>query len=232
MNYYTFLSKKNEKRNKRRVKGEEIKPYYTDIENTDYHEVGIDEVGRGPLFGRVYVACVILPKGDSSFQYSLLKDSKRFSSEKKLLKVYEYIKKRALSYSVHYEDETTIDTHNILETTLRAMHKCLMKLSIEPNFILVDGDKFRPYKDIPYQCIEGGDDWYASIAAASILAKVERDQYIYKLCIENPYLKVYYKIDKNKGYGTRDHLEGIRTHGISPWHRKSFGICKTTPLHE
>lgn len=230
MDYFQFMSnninKNNRVKREKRGKNESIIPFYTDKNETDVLEVGIDEAGRGPLFGRVYVACVILPKDNSNFNFVNIKDSKRYTSKKKLLEVYEYIKKEAIEYSVHYEDEEYIDKYNILETTLQSMHKCLMKLEKTPNFIVVDGDKFRPYKDIPHKCIEGGDDWYASIAAASILAKVERDLYIEKLCLENPYLNTRYNLNKNKGYGTKEHLEGIRNYGITKWHRKTFGICK------
>jgi len=224
------INKNTRVKREKRGKNESIIHFYTDKNDVNIKEVGIDEAGRGPLFGRVYVACVILPKEKTNFDFSIIKDSKRYTSKKKLLEVYEYIKKEATDYSIHYEDEDFIDKYNILETTLHCMHQCLMKLTTKPNFILVDGDKFRPYRDISHKCIEGGDDWYASIASASILAKVERDLYIEKLCLENPYLNTRYNLNKNKGYGTKEHLQGIREYGITKWHRKTFGICRNYSL--
>ena len=196
-------------------------------------EVGIDEAGRGPMFGRVYAAAVILPK-DDSFNHHLMKDSKRFHSEKKIMEAYEYIKKNALAYSVQYSDEKEIDRINIRQATLQTMHNAIKTLSIAPEMILVDGNDFKPYIRIrdegfhqtQHICIEGGDNKYTCIAAASILAKVERDLYIKDLCEKNPQLDEYYGISGNKGYGTKKHLDGIREHGISEFHRKTYGICR------
>ena len=209
---------------------------YCNDENTI--EIGIDEAGRGPLFGRVYSAAVILPK--DNFDFSQMKDSKKFHSKKKINKVAQYIKDNAVSWSVSYEDEKTIDRINILKATQWSMHKNLNNI-FEKNFtvdskylLLVDGNYFIPYtriveddiKKINHICIESGDNLYASIAAASILAKVERDKYIDELCNLNPELKERYSIHTNKGYGAQKHIEGIKEHGISEWHRKTFGICK------
>jgi ribonuclease HII len=209
---------------------------YCNDENTI--EIGIDEAGRGPLFGRVYSAAVILPK--DNFDFSQMKDSKKFHSKKKINKVAQYIKDNAISWSVSYEDEKTIDRINILKATQWSMHKNLNNI-FEKNFtvdskylLLVDGNYFIPYtriveddiKKINHICIESGDNLYASIAAASILAKVERDKYIDELCELNPELKERYSIHTNKGYGAQKHIEGIKEHGISEWHRKTFGICK------
>ena len=196
-------------------------------------EVGIDEAGRGPMFGRVYAAAVILPK-DDSFNHHLMKDSKRFHSEKKIMEAYEYIKKNALAYSVQYSDEKEIDRINIRQATLQTMHNAIKSLNIAPEMILVDGNDFKPYIRIRDEgfhqtrhiCIEGGDNKYTSIAAASILAKVERDLYIKELCEKNPLLDEYYGINANKGYGTKKHLDGIKEHGISEFHRKTYGICR------
>tara|TARA_Y100000389_G_scaffold178683_1_gene192058 strand:- start:9103 stop:9831 length:729 start_codon:yes stop_codon:yes gene_type:complete len=203
----------------------------------DLIEIGIDEVGRGPMFGRVYVAAVILPFNSSSFNYSLLKDSKKFTSVKKIKEVSEYIKNNCVNYSISWNDEKTIDNINIRVATLKAMHISLDKLINKENnyYLLIDGNDFIPYNiinkhemlsTIQYTCIEGGDNKYCSIAAASILAKVARDEYIEKLCNENPKLNVYYNISKNKGYGTKDHLDGINKYGSTCWHRKTFGINK------
>lgn len=213
-----------------------LNQYYCSDENTI--EVGLDEAGRGPLFGRVYSAAVILPK--DNFDFSQMKDSKKFHSKTKINKVAQYIKDNALYWSVSYEDEETIDRINILKATQWSMHKSLNKIfdkdfSLDSNYLLlVDGNYFIPYtrilddeiKKVNHICIESGDNLYASIAAASILAKVERDKYINELCENNPELKERYSIHTNKGYGAQKHIEGIKEHGISKWHRKTFGICK------
>jgi ribonuclease HII len=222
----------DEKKNKTRVKKEPLKIAYNELpENADETpvlEAGIDEAGRGPLFGRVYAACVILPRDPISFDHSKIKDSKKFSSKKKLLEVYEYIKENAIDYAVWYEDEKTIDKINIRQATQTCMNKSIENMKIKPEFLLVDGCDFicQLEKHIPFMCIEGGDNIYTSIAAASILAKVERDKYIEELCESFPYLEEKYGICSNKGYGTKKHLDGIKEYGITEWHRKTFGICK------
>ena len=194
------------------------------------YEIGIDESGRGPLFGRVYAAGVILPK-DDNFDFSKIKDSKKFSSNKKIKEVEEYIKNNSLYWSVQFEDEKVIDSINILQATQKTMHKCiddiLLQIDSDINImLLIDGTYFNPYNNIPSVCIESGDNTYYSIAAASILAKVARDEYINELCNENTILKDLYSIHTNKGYGSKKHIEGIQNNGITEWHRKSFGICK------
>jgi|UniRef100_A0A6C0CI72 ribonuclease HII len=217
-----------------RVKPEPLKKFYN--EEWDKLEIGIDEAGRGPLFGRVYTAAVILPK-DDTFKYEWLKDSKKFSSQKKILEVANYIKENALDWNVTYNNEKNIDKINIRQSVLSSMHDSIrgvMKDKEKEYLLLVDGNDFKPYIryenelfiPIDHQCIEGGDNKYCSIAAASILAKTERDKYIEKLCDENPELKEKYGIHKNKGYGTREHLMGISNHGITEWHRKTYGVCK------
>ena len=213
--------------------------------NISIIEMGIDEAGRGPMFGRVYAGLVVLPK-DDSFDHSQMKDSKKFHSKKKIEQVAEYIKENAIAWAVEYEDEQIIDKINILQATQSAMHKCiktvltkiteLKDLNLENLLLLVDGNYFKPYSmmnktktkmdTIRYQMIEGGDNKYTSIAAASILAKVERDKYIEELCVENPELIELYGIDSNKGYGSKKHMDGIKKYGITKWHRKTFGICK------
>lgn len=227
-----------------------LKKFYCEDDNL--YEIGIDEVGRGPLFGRVYTAAVILPKEEESFDYSLLKDSKKFHSKKKIDEVAKYIKDNALAWYVSFEDEKVVDEINILQATQKSMHHSIFEVRKEFNkklknqekeetkdysyFLLVDGNYFNPFtyvnsktnkiQSIPHKTIEGGDNKYASIAAASILAKVERDKYIDHLCKENPTLSEYYGIDSNKGYGAKKHLDGIKQHGITIWHRRTFGICK------
>lgn len=197
------------------------------------YEAGIDEAGRGPLFGRVYAAAVILPK--TNFRFDLIKDSKMFSSSKKLDEVSDYIKSNAIAYSISFEETGVIDSMNILNATIKCMHKCVRNLTINPDILLVDGPHFKSYTSfsqddglmsIPHICIPSGDAKYASIAAASILAKSERDFYINTLCDVYPYLDEKYGFKKNKGYGTKQHIEGIKKHGITKWHRKSFKPCQ------
>jgi ribonuclease HII len=211
------------------------------------YEIGVDEVGRGPLFGRVYTAAVVLPK-DDSFDHTKMKDSKKFHNKKKIEKAAEYIKQNAIAYYISYEDEKTVDEINILQATQKSMRTSILEVRkqlIEKTaekkaldiHLLIDGNYFIPItllnkttdklETIPYNFIEGGDNKYSSIAAASILAKVARDKYIDELCAENPELIEKYSIDSNKGYGAKKHLDGIKEHGITIWHRRSFGICKS-----
>jgi len=216
--------------------------YYT--EDKEIIEIGVDEVGRGPMFGRVYCAAVVLPK-DDSFKHENMKDSKKFNSKKKIEETSEYIKENCLYYEVAYEDEKSIDKNNIKSATYIAMHKAIKSLLLRINNnknskILVDGNDFKPLtymdkeeeciKEVSCACIVGGDNKYTAIAAASILAKVERDKYIYDMCEKYPLLNEYYDLLNNKGYGTLKHMEGIRKHGITSWHRKSFGICKDSEI--
>jgi len=215
---------------------------YYDINNK--YEIGVDEAGRGPLLGRVYAAAVILPK-DDSFNHAEMKDSKKFYSKKKIREVAEYIKNNAIAWYVHYEDEKKIDEINILNATYLCMHKCIkniceqikdMETDYTDPFLMIDGKFFKPYsvfKDneiqcLPHICIEKGDGKYTNIAAASILAKVHRDDYIEELCNNYPDLQNKYHTQSNKGYGSKNHLNGIREHGICQFHRKTFGICKTS----
>ncbi len=219
-----------------------LKQYFN--ESLSIYEIGIDEAGRGPMFGRVYAGAVILPKDNPNFKFDWLKDSKKFHSKKKIEQVADYIKENALAWAVEFEDEQTIDEINILQATQSAMHKAiknvLLKLDNSITFdnvlLLVDGNYFKSYtainktktklETIKHLIVEGGDNKFCAIAAASILAKVERDKYIEDLCVQNPELIEYYGIDSNKGYGSKKHLDGIKEHGITKWHRKTFGICK------
>lgn len=200
----------------------------------DVMEIGIDEVGRGPLFGRVYAAAVVLPK-DDTFDHYKMKDSKKFHSKKKIQEVAEYIKSNAIAWSIKYMDEKTIDEINILQATQKAMHESILDVMDKTgqyNYnLLMDGNYFKPFQcannvNYNFWCIEQGDNIYSSIAAASIIAKVERDKYIDDLCLEYPTLKEHYGIDSNKGYGAKRHIDGIKEFGITEWHRKTFGICK------
>jgi ribonuclease HII len=210
-------------------------------ENSSAYEIGVDEVGRGPMFGRVYTASVVLPKDETAFNHFMMKDSKRFHSKKKIDAVASYIKENAIAYSVSYEEAEVIDTINILQATQQAMHKSIKEtikqLPVDAEIqLLIDGNYFKPYstfskerrmfETVSHVCIEGGDNKYTAIAAASILAKVARDQYIADLCEQNPELDEKYGIASNKGYGSKRHLDGIQNNGITVWHRRSFGICK------
>ena len=222
----------NVKEDMKKNKNTPLKSYFNESVSTI--ELGIDEAGRGPMFGRVYAGAVILPK-DNTFDHSLMKDSKKFHSKKKIEQVAEYIKANAIAWAVEYEDEQIIDKINILQATQSAMHKAIKKLvkDLDPEniLLLVDGNYFKPFissnmTKLKFELVEGGDNKFTSIAAASILAKVERDKYIEDLCLKNPELIEHYGIDSNKGYGSKKHMEGIKKHGITKWHRKTFGICK------
>lgn len=221
-------------------------------------EICLDEVGRGPLFGRLYTAAVVLPVNHSLFDETDIKDSKKFSSKEKMKRVAEYIINNCLAYHIDYIDAGVIDEINILQSVYRSMHECIKNIlekisNIQPEInnnnnnenilILVDGNSFRPYcvykeqtgeiQQISHVTIEQGDAKYIGIAAASIIAKVAHDDYIHKLCIEYPILVERYDLANNVGYGTKKHLDGIREHGITEFHRKTYGICKTsivTPL--
>lgn len=207
-------------------------------------EIGADEAGRGPMFGRVYSGAVVLPK-DDSFDHYKMKDSKKFTSKnpKKIQEVAEYIKTHAIAWAVEYEDERVIDEINILQATQSAMHKAIRNVmkqikDLDTNnlFLLIDGNYFKQLtvfnksnnriENAKFDTIEGGDNKFTSIAAASILAKVERDKYIEELCLENPELVEKYGIDSNKGYGSKTHMDGIKKYGITKWHRRTFGLCK------
>ena len=207
-----------------------LKTFY----NEDILEAGIDEAGRGPMFGRVYSAAVIIPQ-DDTFKQPFIKDSKKLS-EKKRNEAYDFIINNSIDWSVTWKDEKYIDSKNIYYATFDSMHETLRKLQVTPEYLLVDGSEFQIYIDkceiIPHKCVVKGDNVYASIAAASILAKVSRDKYINDMCDKYPLLEKYYDLRNNKGYGTKNHMEGIKHYGISPWHRKSFGICGVSKVNK
>ena len=199
----------------------------------DVLEVGLDEVARGCLVGRVYAAAVIWnPSLENIVGHGKkvtkmidnIRDSKKLkpARRKKLAK---FIENYAISYSVAWVDEKEIDIINIRNASFKAMHLALDKLPMKPDNIIVDGNAFEKYEDIEHTCIVKGDDKYLSIAAASILAKTYRDKYLMNLVKKNPIYKVY-DWKNNSAYGTKKHLTAIRKYGITPHHRKTFGICK------
>lgn len=218
-------------------------------ENDSILEIGVDEAGRGPLFGRLYVASVILPKGYSNPE---IRDSKQIKSKRKLKDLCQTIKKEAIAWSVQYVEHDVIDEINIRQSVFRGMHASIRETmtkvpltnhleepitNAKPFFLLIDGNDFKPYMtyceetatygSIPYITVEGGDHTYQSIAAASILAKYERDYYIRALCEQYPELAERYAIDRNMGYGTKSHIEGIEEWGITQWHRNTYARCNT-----
>ena len=179
-------------------------------------ECGTDEAGRGCLAGPVTAAAVIFP---TSFRNNLLNDSKQLSEKKRgLLKP--LIETAATTFAYYHVFEIEIDSINILNASIKAMHNSISKLLISPNYIIVDGNKFKPYKTIPHQTIIKGDCKYLSIAAASVLAKTYRDAYMEKIHEEFP----MYNWKQNKGYPTKEHREAIRKYGITKYHRKSFRL--------
>jgi ribonuclease HII len=177
-------------------------------------EAGIDEVGRGCLAGPVVSAAVILPSG---FSHTLIKDSKKLSPKKRI-ESFEIIMENALSVGIGIISPETIDRINILQATFESMSCALDHLGIKPTKLLVDGDRFPGYKNIPYECIIKGDTKIASISAASIVAKVTRDRLMEKLAPEFP----AYKWESNFGYGTADHMKALEEIGLSIHHRKTF----------
>ncbi len=179
-------------------------------------EAGCDEAGRGCLAGPVYAAAVILPKG---FSHPLLNDSKQVA-EKDRNELRAVIEKEALAFAVASVSNTGIDATNILKASFKAMHLALEQLSSKPGLILVDGNRFSKYNRIPHRCIVKGDELYASIAAASILAKTWRDEHMQQLHEEFP----HYDWIHNKGYGTPAHRDAIARHGLCKYHRKSFRL--------
>lgn len=182
-------------------------------------EAGCDEAGRGCFAGPVFAAAVVLPR---DFHHPLLNDSKQVIPEIRI-ELREYIESHALDYAVEQVSNEEIDEINILRASFKAMHLAIKKLKKQPEFLLIDGHMFYKYKKIPHQCIIKGDSIYASIAAASILAKTYRDEYMRRLHYEYP----YYGWFNNKGYGTPEHRNGIAIHGLCPYHRKSFNISST-----
>ncbi len=179
-------------------------------------EAGCDEAGRGCYAGPVFAAAVILPPG---FFHPLLNDSKQVTEpHRNELRV--YIEGHALAWAVARVDHDEIDRINILRASFKAMHLALDKLKLRPRLLLIDGNRFTKYKRVPHRCVVGGDATYASIAAASILAKTWRDEYMRELHREFP----HYCWESNKGYGTKEHRDAISAFGLCKYHRRSFNI--------
>lgn len=179
-------------------------------------ECGTDEAGRGCLAGPVTASAVILP---NDFTNTILTDSKLLS-EKKRASLKPIIESEAISYAVYHIFQDEIDSINILNASILAMHKSIDQLNPQPKFIIVDGNRFKPYHSTPHQTIIKGDSKFLSIAAASILAKTHRDEYMAKIHEEFP----MYNWKQNKGYPTQEHREAIKIHGITKYHRKSFRL--------
>lgn len=187
-------------------------PYF----HKDVPEAGLDEAGRGCLAGPVFAAAVILPP---DFFHPLLNDSKQLS-ESQRNELRPFIEQHAVAFAVANLCNKKIDTLNILQASIKSMHEAVKKLPVQPQHLLIDGNYFRPYKTLPYQCVVQGDGLYASIAAASILAKTARDAYMQQLHQEHP----QYNWKKNKGYGTREHQQALNQFGPTPYHRRSFRL--------
>ena len=189
-----------------------LSPFYKE----NQVEAGCDEAGRGCLAGPVVAAAVILP---TDFSHPDINDSKKLT-EKKRNYLRKVVEDSAIAFAVAIVDAETIDSINILNASILGMHRALDQLSVVPDFVLVDGNRFKKYKEIPHKCIVKGDGIYASIAAASILAKTYRDELMEGLNLEFP----DYGWDKNKGYPTATHRAAIEQFGITPYHRKSFSL--------
>jgi ribonuclease HII len=189
-----------------------LQPYY----QKRYMEAGCDEAGRGCFAGPVFAAAVILRK---DFYHPLLNDSKQLT-EAARNELRPIIEKEAVGYSVAMVDNDEIDKINILRASIKAMHIALDNLKKQPKYVIVDGNRFTPYKDSKHKCIIKGDGLYSSIAAASVLAKTYRDEYMKNLHREYP----MYSWHNNKGYGTEEHRTAIETHGLCKYHRMTFNI--------
>jgi ribonuclease HII len=190
---------------------------------SDLKEAGCDEAGRGCLAGPVFAAAVILPR---NFENELLNDSKKLSEKQRnTLRV--IIENEALAWAVASVNAGEIDNINILNASFLAMHRAIAQLSITPELLLIDGNRFKPYPSIPHQCIVKGDGKLMSIAAASVLAKTHRDEYMITLHESYP----QYNWKQNKGYPTKAHRVAIGRYGISPFHRLSFNLNEQTKLH-
>ena len=196
-------------------------PHLKNFMNPDLIEAGCDEAGRGPLAGPVFAAAVILPK---DFYHPQLNDSKKMT-EKSREELRPIIEREAIAWAVVEVSAEEIDTINILNASITGMQRAVRKLSIKPEFLLIDGNRFKPFDDYKYQCVVKGDATYTSIAAASVLAKTYRDEYMRQLAQEFP----QYGWERNMGYPTKEHVQAIIEHGYTQHHRKSFHLKQLEP---
>lgn len=197
-----------------------LKPFM----HEDLLEAGCDEAGRGPLAGPVYAAAVILPK---DFHHPLLNDSKQMTEKNRDL-LRPIIEREAVAWAVEAVQAEEIDTLNILWASVTGMQRAVLRLAPRPQFLLIDGNKFRPFEGYgfkDYRTVVHGDATYASIAAASVLAKTHRDEFMRKIASDYP----EYGWDHNMGYPTPEHIEAIRRYGYTPWHRKTFTVKELEP---
>lgn len=196
-------------------------PHLLNCLHEDLIEAGCDEAGRGPLAGPVFAAAVILPK---DFHHPLLNDSKKMTEKAREL-LRPIIEKEAVAWAVEEVSAEEIDTINILNASITGMQRAVRRLGVKPEFLLIDGNRFKPFDGYAYQCVVKGDAKFASIAAASVLAKTYRDEYMRKLAQEYP----QYGWERNMGYPTKEHVEAIIAHGYTPHHRKSFHLKQLEP---
>ena len=196
-------------------------PHLKNFMNADLVEAGCDEAGRGPLAGPVYAAAVILPK---DFYHPLLNDSKKMTEKAREL-LRPIIEREAIAWAVEEVSAEEIDTMNILNASITGMQRAVRHLDVKPEFLLIDGNRFKPFDNYQYQCVIKGDATYASIAAASVLAKTYRDEHMRRLAQEFP----QYGWERNMGYPTKEHVQAIIEHGYTPHHRKSFHLKQLEP---
>lgn len=189
-------------------------PHLLSYMNEGLVEAGLDEAGRGPLAGPVYAAAVILPK---DFFHPLLNDSKQMSAKARDI-LREIIEKEAVAWAVESVGAEEIDRINILNASIAGMQRCVRNLSVKPDFLLVDGNRFKPFDGLRFATVVHGDATYASIAAASVLAKTYRDEFMKSIAAQYP----QYKWDKNMGYPTAEHIAAVKEFGLTPYHRRSF----------
>lgn len=189
-------------------------PHLLPFMNEGLLEAGCDEAGRGPLAGPVFAAAVILPP---DFHHPLLNDSKQMSAKARDV-LRPIIEKEALAWAVEQVGAEEIDRINILNASITGMQRAVLKLATKPDFLLIDGNRFKPFGDFPYKTVVHGDATYASIAAASVLAKTWRDEYMVKIARQYP----QYGWERNMGYPTEEHIEAIRKYGMTEHHRRSF----------
>ena len=196
-------------------------PHLKNYLHADLIEAGCDEAGRGPLAGPVFASAVILPK---DFHHPLLNDSKKMTEKSRDI-LRPIIEREAVAWAVEEVSAEEIDTINILNASITGMQRAVLRLSVKPDFLLIDGNRFKPLKGYEHQCIVKGDATYASIAAASVLAKTYRDEYMRRLAQEYP----QYGWERNMGYPTKELVDAIIKHGYTPHHRKSLHLKQLEP---